>query len=224
VDCPEGYTASDIQGHCTLNEHSEEDVWPQELSPQPDCDDPAPPDIHQGLFEECSSSHIGDLFLSTQTSVDEFCDEFDCVQGGIDIGDDEGGDNPGNEGPGSSEDPIGNLTGLSCLKAARYLFVSNSNNLVNADFPSLVGLGGGLNFAGNSVLTTISAPYLAFAGEVAVNHNQSLNTLELDSLRAVLGFFSVTENPSLPTETVEAIHEQMCPQDIAGAVMIAGNG
>jgi hypothetical protein len=74
------------------------------------------------------------------------------------------------------------------------------------------------------MLSTISAPDLVFTGEVGVNHNQSLSILDLASLRSVLGFFSVTENPSLPTETVEAIHEQMCPQDIAGAVMIAGNG
>jgi len=165
--------------------------------------------------------------LTTQTSVDEFCDEFDCVQGGLDIGDNEGGDDIDNKQSGDpepSEDPIQNLTGLSCLKAARYIFVSNTSSLINASFPSLVGLQGSLSFAGNSVVSTISAPDLAFTGELGVNYNQSLSTLELDSLRSVLGFFSVTENPSLPRETVEAIHEQMCPQDIAGAVMIAGNG
>jgi len=164
--------------------------------------------------------------LTTQTAVDEFCDEFDCVLGGLDIGDNEGGDDINNpkSDPEPSEDPIQNLNGLSCLKAARYLFVSNTTNLVDASFPSLVGLQGSLSFAGNLAVSTISAPDLAFTGELGVNYNQSLSTLELDSLRSVLGFFSVTENPSLPRETVEAIHEQMCPQDISGAVMIAGNG
>ena len=70
----------------------------------------------------------------------------------------------------------------------------------------------------------MSVPELRFAGEVAINNHPNLQELDLQSLQAVLGFFSVTENPRLPTSQVEEIRDQMCPQDIRGAVMIAGNG
>jgi hypothetical protein len=219
--CPAGFVA-DAQGLCWQDrpdvDPSWNDEWPDEVPDDDACDEP-PPDLQNELYADCTSTHEGDIRLRSPEEIQEFCDQYDCVRGGIDLGATEG------DGQGKVAEGIHSLDDLSCLVAARYLFVGTNDDMTDATLPNLTGLGGALTFAGNRNLEAISLPALRFVGgDLSIQDNLALQSLDFSGLEAVFEFFFIFNNPQLPTSQPEAIRDQLCPENIGGAIAIAGNG
>lgn len=217
--CPPGTTADG--DHCLLDpvytDPSWDEAWPS-VEPTPD---ECPVDsvaLQEGLYQGCANVLEGDARLRTPAEAEAFCAQYDCVRGGVDVGSTEGTLGAGAEG-------FTDLGPLSCLRAARYLFVGNNVQLTEAVLPNLRGLGGALTFGANPMLRRVSLPALEFVGgDLSIQGNWELQTLEMPALDAVLEFLFIIENRRLPTSRAEEIRDGFCEGAVGGAIAIAGNG
>lgn len=96
--------------------------------------------------------------------------------------------------------------------------------LTAVELPSLAGAALTLDVRGHAALRTISAPNLARLGSLVVEANTTLEQLELPDLVRVDQSFGVTDNPALPTCSVEALRDRVAAAGgLGGAVSISGN-
>lgn len=218
--CPEEYWL-DEDGLCRLVEPSspDDENWPWGEVEGP-CADDLPPQPQLVPSPLCTSTYPGDFRVASAADMADFCDSYDCVAGGVDIGSSETG-----RGAEEGAETIVDLEPLACLRYARYLFVSEAPNLRAMSLPELRFTGGGLSAISNPSLEEVSLPrLLEVGGDLSFQGNILLSTIEVPSLSEVREFFYIIDNPSLPTSRAVAIRDQVCADRVGGAIAILGNG
>lgn len=207
--CPAGTHARD-DGRCWLDARGGERLAPPEGD---SCATPPPP-----LLSQCTAAYPGDLLLEDDAAVGAFCDQWDCVSGGLSIGRGEGGG-------GQPTSAVTSLAPLACLKAARFVLVSLNDGLDRVRLDGLVQTGGGLNVTGNRGAAALELPALRWiGGDLAVQSNAGLTHIDLPMLERVGEFFVVADNPHLPQEDAWAVRRGLCDDAVGAATTILHNG
>ena len=147
------------------------------------CADQVDNDCDGGVDDEdvdcgCASPsiYLGDLTLSSQTTVDYFCTVYDTVYGSLYI---DGAD-------------ITNLDGLSCLcQVTDDLYIEDTLSLVTAELPMLTTVGGNIYLHHNDVLEVVEAPALVEVGgridTFLIHENGELTAVRMPALHTVGG-------------------------------------
>jgi hypothetical protein len=178
-----------------------------------DCEGQGP---EHPIDPECTSTYDGDIDLDNHEEMEAFCASWDCANGGLNIGGDE------SFGPGFAHE-ITDLSGLSCLKSARYMYIGLNANLTSISLPSLVWLNGGLSIVYNPQLKEIDVPLLTRGGgDLSIQDNEKLTSIELPNLRWLDTFFFIVGNNSLLPETGYAVRDGLC--HVGGTTSVLNNG
>ena len=164
----------------------------------------------------CTSTYQGDTRFSTHEDMEDFCDSYDCIAGGIDIGGDETDLEAMTYG-------ISDLSGLSCLRSSRYIYIGQNADLTVIDLPELRYLGGGLSIINNPALETIEVPLaVRGGGDLSIQYNNRLSDVNLDSMIWLDTFFFIVNNPSLPSAVGHGVRDGFC--HVGGTTSILWNG
>ncbi|MEE2828653.1 MAG: hypothetical protein VX498_05670, partial [Myxococcota bacterium] len=181
--CPEGYWL-DEEDLCRLVEVDTGDDWPWGQAEGP-CGGEEDPQAWAEPFPRCTNTYEGDLRITSPEDMTVFCADYDCVAGGVDIGATETGRD-------EDVDSIIDLEPLSCLREARYVFVSEAPNLREIHLPELRRTGGGFSVIANPSLKSLSLPVLGeVGGDLSIQANPLLAEVELPRLHSVLEFLFI---------------------------------
>jgi hypothetical protein len=166
----------------------------------------------------CTSTYEGDIRFSTHEEMVEFCDNFDCIAGGIDIGGDEILLQPLSYG-------ISDLSGLSCLRSSRYIYIGQNADLTLIELPELRHLGGGLSIINNPTLESIDVPMVVRGGgDLSIQYNDRLSDVTLDRMLWLDTFFFIVSNPSLPPAVGHGVRDGLCHVGATTSILWNGSG
>jgi len=215
ADCPDRYVLGD-DGLCWLLEVDPGRIDPLDPVVVPGCETlPEPPLFGAG----CSAMLEDDVHFETEAQMATFCEDYDCISGGVMIGLDEV-----KGGEGFNTD-ITTLEPLACLRASRFLMIGRNANLPHAELPNYRHTGGGFTVSGNEGLESVSMPALEYVGgDLSIQINPDLASISLPSLELVGEFFLIVRNGGLSDDDAWAVRDALCPDAVGATTAVGHNG